>query len=417
MGNCVGGFKRRTRIAPWNRKTRTIVLCFLGLDGAGKTTVVKALQGEDFATVHPTVGFSRAEFMIKKHKIVAYDLGGGERIREIWPTYYAEVYGVVYVVDSAAISRLAENKEIVDSFADRPELVGKPMLFLLNKKDLPEPIDEMQFSDRFELHNLAKNNKTDIRVEGICAVKGSGKDIDAVITEGLEWLIERITDNYVNIEKGVQAALKALQDRQAQDRMERQHRLAMISATQTADSPSQEEHMASDENTDPVQPGPSTEPNVAQSTSDQALVPNGIATINPDSIISPDKAEDASTEVEIRPKSGSLQPVHFHRSRVDPITNSEPLDELIANFDYSAFEVRRLSETSEHNQGEKPGSQDSAFVDEKVPTIAAESHHNVVGSDENGLEIHNLSAPNESNNAENLQESSHTKSEEETHAL
>ncbi|KAI1717667.1 ADP-ribosylation factor family domain-containing protein [Ditylenchus destructor] len=411
MGNCVGGFKRRTRIAPWNRKTRTIVLCFLGLDGAGKTTVVKALQGEDFATVHPTVGFSRAEFMIKKHKIVAYDLGGGERIREIWPTYYAEVYGVVYVVDSAAISRLAENKEIVDSFAERAELVGKPMLFLLNKKDLPEPIDEMQFSDRFELHNLAKTNKTDIRVEGICAVKGSGKDIDAVITEGLEWLIERITDNYVNIEKGVQAALKALQERQAQDRMERQHRLAMIAATQTADSPSQEDHIASEDNTD--QPGPSTEPDITQSTSDQVLVPNGTAITNPDPIVSPDTAEKADTEVEIRPKSGPSQPVHFHRSRVGPITNSEPLDKLIANFDYSAFEVRRLSETSEHNQGENPGSQDSAFVDEKVPTIAAESDHNLAESVENGLEMHNLSPRNESNNVENLQESSHKKS----HAL
>uniref|UniRef100_A0A915DCN0 ADP-ribosylation factor-like protein 13B n=1 Tax=Ditylenchus dipsaci TaxID=166011 RepID=A0A915DCN0_9BILA len=223
MGNCVdcvGGFKRRTRISPW-KKSRTIVLCFLG---------------EDLGTVHPTIGFSRAEFMLKKYKIVAYDLGGGERIREIWPTYYAEVYGIVYVVDSAAISRLAENKRIVDSLVERPELMGKPILFLLNKKDLPEAIDEMQFSDRFELHNMAKSNKTDIRVEGICAVKGSGKEMDAVISEGVEWLIERVVENYTNIEKGVQAALKTLQERQAQDRLERQHRLAMLAASRAEES-------------------------------------------------------------------------------------------------------------------------------------------------------------------------------------
>lgn len=47
---------------------------------------------------------------------------------------------------------------------EHKDLVGKPILFLLNKKDLPEAIDEMQFSEQFELHNMAKRNKTDIRV-------------------------------------------------------------------------------------------------------------------------------------------------------------------------------------------------------------------------------------------------------------
>lgn len=46
---------------------------------------------EDLGSAMPTVGFSRAEFSLKKHRVVAYDLGGGERIREIWSTYYAEV--------------------------------------------------------------------------------------------------------------------------------------------------------------------------------------------------------------------------------------------------------------------------------------------------------------------------------------
>uniref|UniRef100_A0A914D578 ADP-ribosylation factor-like protein 13B n=1 Tax=Acrobeloides nanus TaxID=290746 RepID=A0A914D578_9BILA len=227
MGNCVGGFKRRSRIIPW-RKNKTIVLLIIGADGAGKTSIVKALQGEDLSTVHPTIGFSRAEFLINKYKIIAYDLGGGERIRDIWKTYYSEIFGIVYVVDSSATSRYEENRRLVNQLAEVPELMGKPMLFLLNKKDLPDAIDEIQFSEQFELHKLAKRNKTDIRVEGVCAVKGHGKDIDHTIVDGFDWMIERILDKYTQIDKGVKAALEALKERQAQERLERQHRLAAL---------------------------------------------------------------------------------------------------------------------------------------------------------------------------------------------
>jgi len=48
-----------------------------------------------------------------------------------------------------------------------------------------------------------------------------------VIVEGLEWLIDKILDNYENISKGVEIALKKLKERQAQERLERQHRLAI----------------------------------------------------------------------------------------------------------------------------------------------------------------------------------------------
>ncbi|KAL3108557.1 hypothetical protein niasHT_015479 [Heterodera trifolii] len=236
MGNCVGGFKRRThRIAPWKRN-KPIVLCFIGIDGAGKTTIVKALQGEDFGTVHSTVGFSRAELRVKKYRITVYDLGGSARIREIWPIYFAEVFGVVFVLDASAASRISENKKMVDSLVGLPDLLGKPILFLLNKKDLPEALDEMQFSERFNLHSMAKQNKTDIRVEGICAVKGTGKEIDQVIVEGLEWLIEKVLDNYDNISKGVEKALKELKERQAQERLQRQHRLALSSSKESPEA-------------------------------------------------------------------------------------------------------------------------------------------------------------------------------------
>jgi GTPase SAR1 family protein len=116
-------------------------------------------------------------------------LGGAERIRDIWRIYYSEVFAIVYVVDSAALSRMDENKKLVDSLRAHPDLMYKPILFLLNKKDLPDAVDEMTFSENFALHTMACENKTDIRVvsngdfckliplfkEGVCAIKGHGR--------------------------------------------------------------------------------------------------------------------------------------------------------------------------------------------------------------------------------------------------
>uniref|UniRef100_A0A914QQ25 ADP-ribosylation factor n=1 Tax=Panagrolaimus davidi TaxID=227884 RepID=A0A914QQ25_9BILA len=103
MGNCVGGFgerirKRGRRIIPWKRQ-KSIVICFIGLEGVGKTTIIKAFQGEDISTVHSTIGFSRAEFEVNGYKLIAYDLGGNERIRDIWSNYYSEVWAFNFILN------------------------------------------------------------------------------------------------------------------------------------------------------------------------------------------------------------------------------------------------------------------------------------------------------------------------------
>ncbi|CAD5205499.1 unnamed protein product [Bursaphelenchus okinawaensis] len=214
------------------------------------------------------MGFSRGEFAIRKSPIVAYDLGGAPRIRDIWKIYYAEIFAVVYVVDSAAQSRMQENREVLRQLRGNRLLQGKPILFLLNKKDLPDAVEEMQFSDEMDLHNMAIENRTDIRVERVCAVKGIGRDIDPLITDGLCWLLDRLLSRYDQLNQAVEAAVQALKERQAQERLKRQHRLANFSR--------QEEN----------QPGPSaapsqTAPDSAETEAETAVEkgtnrPNGV---------------------------------------------------------------------------------------------------------------------------------------------
>lgn len=77
----------------------------------------------------PTVGFATP---IKRQlfglNVVFFDLGGGARIRGVWPNYFADVHGVVYVVDAADPNRIAESSDELHAALMHPMVVGKPVL-------------------------------------------------------------------------------------------------------------------------------------------------------------------------------------------------------------------------------------------------------------------------------------------------
>ena len=102
-------------IFPQNRVSvleRNIVLLMLGLDNAGKTCTAKMLVGETLDNVAPTIGFSKVSTKYKGFNVTIYDLGGSKSFRGIWPKYYHEVHGFIFVVDAADNQRLEETAEV-----------------------------------------------------------------------------------------------------------------------------------------------------------------------------------------------------------------------------------------------------------------------------------------------------------------
>jgi len=107
---------------------RQLTVLVVGLDNAGKTCASRAIVGETFVNVTPTIGFSK---LVTKHRgivINIYDLGGNQRIREIWHNYFPEAYGVVYVIDASDSVRMNEAQDILGSLMKNPMLKGKPFL-------------------------------------------------------------------------------------------------------------------------------------------------------------------------------------------------------------------------------------------------------------------------------------------------
>ena len=76
----------------------------------------------------PTVGFTTDQVHINDSLITLYDVGGGARIRNIWRNYFADVYGVVYVVDSSQPERLEESRTALETVFKDPLISGKPCL-------------------------------------------------------------------------------------------------------------------------------------------------------------------------------------------------------------------------------------------------------------------------------------------------
>lgn len=207
---------------------RKLCLAILGIDNAGKTCTTKGLQGVSLDTVAPTIGFSQAEFKFSKHDIILYDLGGGKRIRDIWKNYFAEVYGVIYVIDSSEPERMEECKSVIRDLVGHPKISGKPFLLLANKQDKQGAMDEIDICENLTLEELVNQNKCPCRVEMCSAISGQGKKLDKSIKTGMEWLLTTISNSFEKLNERVQRDVEEQQEREAQEKKARAERVRKI---------------------------------------------------------------------------------------------------------------------------------------------------------------------------------------------
>jgi small GTP-binding protein len=88
-----------------NRETRCLML---GLDAAGKTTILYKLKLGEHVTTIPTIGFNVEAIEHKGLNLHVWDIGGQERIRALWRHYYHNTQGLIFVVDSNDVTRVEE---------------------------------------------------------------------------------------------------------------------------------------------------------------------------------------------------------------------------------------------------------------------------------------------------------------------
>ena len=57
-----------------------------------------------------------------------FDLGGGKNIRGIWTKYFAEIYGLIFVIDASDVKRMEECRTVLSNLLDNDLIRGKPLL-------------------------------------------------------------------------------------------------------------------------------------------------------------------------------------------------------------------------------------------------------------------------------------------------
>ena len=139
----------------------------VGLDDAGKTTLVSALQHQACET-HPTIGFSAPVFIRHRgYRIKLYDVGGGRGIRAIWGQYLPEVHGIIFVVDAANRKRVAEAGEEFAKMLQNECARNKHILVLANKQDHAEALPPDIVDADLPLHALPYSLYASVGLESV----------------------------------------------------------------------------------------------------------------------------------------------------------------------------------------------------------------------------------------------------------
>jgi ADP-ribosylation factor-like protein 1 len=151
----------------------------LGLDNAGKTTILYRMQVGEVVSTIPTIGFNVETVTYKNIKFQVWDLGGQTSIRPYWRCYYPNTQAVIYVVDSSDVDRIGTARAEFHAILEEEELKDAAVLVFANKQDLPGALDAAAVSEGLGLHSI-KTRQWSIFTTS--ALKGDG------LWEGMDWL-------------------------------------------------------------------------------------------------------------------------------------------------------------------------------------------------------------------------------------
>lgn len=169
-------------------------LLFLGIDNAGKTTLVNKLKNNTNEIFLPTKHATKDIVEIGNLKAQVVDLGGHEAARVAWKDYFYNVDGVVFIVDVEDNTRYEEVSEAWKAVLDLEK--ESPILVLMNKIDLlgytSESV-ELDTAFKFDIENRTgvsrmRNPGQPVHVRFLSIISHDIYTENTPLREGFSWL-------------------------------------------------------------------------------------------------------------------------------------------------------------------------------------------------------------------------------------
>lgn len=154
-------------------------ILMVGLDAAGKTTILYKLKLGEIVTTIPTIGFNVETVEYRNICFTVWDVGGQDKIRPLWRHYFQNTQGLIYVVDSNDRERIGEAERELANMLKEDELRDAVLLVFANKQDLPNAMTAAELTDKLGLNSLRGRHWY---IQSTCATQGHG------LYEGLDWL-------------------------------------------------------------------------------------------------------------------------------------------------------------------------------------------------------------------------------------
>lgn len=158
---------------------KNVRILMVGLDAAGKTTILYKLKLGEVVTTIPTIGFNVESVEYRNLNFTVWDVGGQDKIRPLWRHYFQNTQGLIFVVDSNDRERIGEAAEELQKMLSEEDLANAAVLVFANKQDLPNAMPTTEVTDKLRLHNLRNREWF---IQSSCATTGEG------LYEGMDWL-------------------------------------------------------------------------------------------------------------------------------------------------------------------------------------------------------------------------------------